>query len=383
MKPTERLNIDLQRLVREFARREIIPKAPRIDAGEAKARTILKEIAELGFANVRIPETLGGLGLNTVDACIIAEELAFGCSGISSAIEASELAITPLLVFGTPDQQARLLPPLLAKPSFAGLQALEWRSEQSGITAMPCQDGFLLNGTMHGIVNASCADWLFVEATMARSDETIGDQGELAYFCLPADVSGIELVDCPVLVGRKAADLASVTCHSVKITSNLRLSIKGGRKLLSEVLSRYNFPIIAATCVGVAQAALESACAYAKGRQAFGKAIAEHQAVSFMLADMVRAVEVARILAFTAAAASDSNYFCPSICLSAKSYAQEVVMKVTTSAVQVLGGYGYTSEYAVSKLMRDAKLCQLMYGTSESIKSEMGWALIAEATERS
>ncbi len=195
---------------------------------------------------------------------------------------------------------------------------------------------------------------------------------------LPSDVPGVEILPTKSLLGKRAADIASIHCHEVKLASQYSLSVPGSMSAFENKLAMHNFPIIAAGCIGIGQAALNKAVAYAKERSTFGKPIAQHQAVSFMLADMARMIEVAKILTFKAALACDRNLDEPALYFSAKAYAQDMVMSVTTDAVQILGAYGYTKEYAVEKLMRDAKMAQLFYGSSEAIKVKVGEALLAE-----
>ena len=384
--------LEYQKLAREFSEKQIAPAALACEDNAEQRLLIIKQINSLGLTNVGIPEAFGGLDLSTLDACIIAEELAYGCCGISSASEASELAITPLLLFGSVQQKENFLRPLAQKPGFAGL-ALD-HSTISGalhasvgecnapLQAVPCADGFTLTGTMEMAVNAHISEWLFVKVPIYEgkpSGKQQADTHQWEAFILPTNLSGLKIIPRNTLLGRRACDLASIECDAVQISNELRLDTAGhlvNRADWELALSIRNFPIVAAGCVGVARRALELAISYAKQREAFGKPIGHHQGVAFMLADMAREVEAARLMTLKAAVACVGGYENSTFALSSKAYAQDIAVKTTIEAVQILGGYGYTKEYLVEKLMRDAKVYELFYGTSEPIKAFLGSAAL-------
>jgi len=311
----------------------------------------------------------------------LAEELAAGCSGIASACEASELATTAVRVLGSKDKCRDLLVQLTQKLGFAGLALPNSHTETATLKAVQSPEGFIINGVIDLALNAQIADWLVLEAEIVPENENNLSQeklaGKWAAFCLPTKYPGVAICKRRALLGRKAADISQVELCDVKITDEFRLTNQDDRLPLDVLLAHHNNPIIAAGCVGVARAALDSAVKYAKVRRTFGKAIAEHQAIAFMVADMARAVEAARVLTLNAAKAADSGFKCLELTLACKPFAQEIVMQVTENAVQIFGGYGYTKDFGVEKLMRDAKVCQLFYGTSLANKIELGRRLLA------
>jgi acyl-CoA dehydrogenase len=375
--------LDYQRLAREFARAEMAPNAGKFDKGDQIPMEILKQLASLGLVNLGIPQEFGGLGLTTFEACIVAEELSWGCSGIASASEASELALTPLLMFGSQEQKHNFLAPLAAKSGFAGLAFDDFQHQEKSLLAVPHAQGYRLSGTAIHVLNAHIADWLFLQAQivdaskqMNKTDKTGKRWGA---FIVPNNLPGFKVLERRTLLGRRAADLAVIECQDVNLPSNLQLKLPDSMntQTFAQACARRNFPIIGSGCTGVARSALEHAISYAKERKAFGKPIAQHQGLAFMLADMAREVESSRLLALKAAIACDRGVDHPLLTLSCKAFTSDAVAKVTTDAVQIFGGYGYTREYPVEKLMRDAKVYQLVAMSSETVKTELGKAILA------
>jgi acyl-CoA dehydrogenase len=374
--------LEYQRLAREFASRELSTQAQKYDTDSKVPIELLKRMQSSGLVNVRLPELCGGIGLKTLEACLIAEELASGCSGIASASEASELAIMPLILFGSDQQKRAMLSPLASESGFAGLFSGCCAGTGMPLRAVHKADRYVLDGTIDGVINANIAEWFLVEAEIfevehAAIDPRVG-RGTWSAFCLPSKTSGLSLLASPVNLGRRACDLASVTCSGVELAERHRIRFSGDRHSFANQVSCYNSPVIAAGCVGVAKAALTHAIAYAKERHAFGKPIAEHQGLAFMIADMARMIEAARVMVLRAARACDSGWGNPNLAEAAKAYAKETAMLVTTDAVQIFGGYGYSREYPVEKLMRDAKVYQLFAGTDESIKGNLGRHLLLD-----
>lgn len=373
--------LEYRNLAGEFARRDLQPVSARFDTTDAIPHEILRKMQALGLVSVRIPEASGGLGLATVDACLIAEELAFGCSGIASFAEASELACLPVILAGTAKQAETLLAPLTTKPGFAGIALSDF--EESGMTlnAVQTAEGYLVTGTIETAINADIAEWVLIQAQMQNQVKETKRAGksedDWALFCLPTSLPGVQIRRLPPPLGRRAGTLSSVSVDKVLLTDEHRLHWQGGKRDFLKTFKQYNYPIIAAGCVGLARSALKHAIEYAKQRRAFGKAIAEHQAVAFMLADMGRAIESARLMTVRAGKAADSAKDSAALASAAKACAQDMAMSVTTDAVQIFGGYGYTKEYPVEKLMRDAKVYQIFFGGSEGIKGELGRTLMA------
>ncbi len=369
------------KLAREFTEREMGQTSA---ISKVSAKVLLEKLRALGLINIRIPEQYGGLGLKTIDACIIAEEFAAGDSGIAASIEASELASTILFCFASASQKDHLLKNLAETNNFAGLAlACETKVEALTLQAVQSQDDFVLDGKSHAVINAHIADWIVVVAQFAHPENSRPDRAANNWgaFIIPigatTSLPGIRIANSNNYLGKEAADIALVEFNNVTVAKTNRLQVTDNLKALWQAISYQNYPIIAAGCVGVARSAMHHAISYAKQRWAFGQPIANHQAVSFLLADMAKDIEAARLLTWQAARAADQGATDPILSNSCKAFAQEMVIKVTTEAVQILGAYGYCREYPTEKLMRDAALSQLLCGNSEELKGELGKTLLS------
>jgi acyl-CoA dehydrogenase len=284
---------------------------------------------------------------------------------------------------GSQAQKKTLLTLLAAEQAFAGLSLSFFEMEDLPLKAVRQANHYILSGTTDRVANGSLAKWLLVEAEIVQENDAKASatKGSWAVFCLPSDAGGVKATTGSAGLGRRASDIASIECDKVKLAEDCRLDSGGQRGAFVAQLRRLSFPLVAAGCVGVAKAALAHASIYAGQRQTFGKPIAQHQGVSFMLADMVRAIEAARLLTWRAAKACDAGVEGECLALAALAYAQEATMSVTTDAVQIFGGYGYSKEYPVEKLMRDAKAYQLFGGTALAAKGELGRSLLTASTE--
>jgi acyl-CoA dehydrogenase len=376
--------LQFQKLARDFASREIAPRAAVADHEGRLPDGLIAKIKELGLVNVGLADEFGGLGLSTLDACVIAEELAAGCSGIASATEASELALTPLLLdtgTGTPKV---LLASIGQNVSLLGLSTdTEADIIEGRLTAVPRSDGYALSGTCRTVRNASIADWIFVIASVQKVVlPEIPSQmpRQLVGLYVKSGVSGLVAEPRRSSLGRKAADIGTVVFKDVFVEQAHAVAAGDDPAEVLEAIARRNDPIVAAGCVGVARSALEHAVRYALERQTFDQPIAQHQGVAFMLADMKKDVEAARQMTERAAMMADAaTSAAPATNLhqSCRAYAQEMVINVTTDAVQVFGGYGYSREYPVEKLMRDAKVYDLSGRTALKLKGDLGRLLLA------
>lgn len=375
--------VEYQKLACEFASRELTGQSAKFDRDAAAPSDLLKRMAAAGLTNVRLPEAFGGLNLNTFEACLIAEELACGCSGVAGISEASEMAIMPVIQFGSQAQKQTLLTHLAGQPAFAGLALSFFEAAGAPLKAVREANHYVLSGIADRVANGSLSQWLLVEAEIVEANhaKTEVTGGNWAVFCLPSDCAGVKATAGAPLLGRRASDIASIECDKVKLSEDYRLTRGDERGPFVAELKRLNFPLIAVGSVGVARAALAHATNYARQRQTFGKPIIEHQVVAFMLADMARAIEAARLLAWRAAKACDAGLENEALAIAALAYAQEVVMNVTTDAVQIFGAYGYSKEYPVEKLMRDAKTYQIFAGTAEAAKGELGRGLLTKSID--
>ena len=355
----------LQETARRFAQTEIAPAAPEYDQSGEFPTEIIKKAWELGLASVSIPSEYDGVGLSISDSCIMVEELSWGCSGMATSIMCNDLGLTPILVGGSEDQKKewfkyltedfRLVSFCLSEPAagsdVAGLQLL---AEKDG-------DDYILNGTKCWITNGGVADVFTVFATQDRSSRHKG----VTAFVMNADVPGVEIGKKEDKMGQRASDTRVIHFDNVRIPSSQRLGAEGeGFKIAMKTLDTTR-PSIGSLAVGIARRALEESINYAKERKAFGFPIAGFQAVQFMLADMAKDIEAARLLTQQSAWMIDNGLRASKQSSFAKCFSTDMAMKATTDAVQIFGGNGYTKEYPVEKLMRDAKLMQIYEGTNQ------------------
>lgn len=359
---------EFRKLAREFGAREMAPAAESCDKHPERAEGIYKKVFESGLMNVQIPEVNGGLGLPLWDAALIAEGLAQGCSSIYAAIEYSALAQIPILVAGSLEQQKRYLEPLAESVAFAGFSNDALFGKKCSITAVKKSEDYILNGPCTQVHNFEKADWFVVSAV----DQASGDS---QYFVVEKETPGFVLKEKHFSLGRKCSATCSAELDNVKLSlEHLLCSEQNGTrkqkiKTSAEILT-------AAGMVGVAQAAFENAKRYANERHTFGKPIAQHQGIAFMMADMAKDIEAARELTWQAAILFDKGGASARAALAALTFASEMVMRVTTDAVQVYGGYGYSKEYPVEKLMRDAKTYQCFIPSGLELKAALGRELL-------
>ncbi len=355
----------LRGLAREFAEKEIRPKAATYDEHQTHAADVIEQAHELGLMNLHVPEALGGLGLSTFDGILVGEELNWGCSGIGTSIGANSLGAGPVIIAGTDEQKARWLPPLLEEPILCsfGLSEPEAGSDVAKLKTTAVRRGgeYVLNGSKTFITNAGHAAWTII---FAKTDPAQGNRG-MSAFIVPMDTPGVELEKHLDKMGQRATDTSAFALTDVVVSAENRLGAEGeGFKIAMKTLD-FTRPGTAGGAVGVAQAAFEHAVEYAKQRITFDVPIAMHQGVNFMIADMATEIEAARLLVWQAAWLHDRGSRATLQSSFAKRFAADMAMKVTTDAVQIFGGYGYMKEYPVEKLMRDAKLFQIYEGTSQ------------------
>ncbi len=357
--------LNLQDTARRFANEEILPVAAECDVSGEFPIPVLAKAWELGLSHTGIPEELGGVGLSVVAACVGVEELSRGCSGITTSIISNDLALNPILLGGSDDQRRewlgqcsdsfKLMAFCLSEPGagsdVAGLQLL---AEKDG-------DDYILNGTKAWITNGGYADIYTVFATLDRSSRHKG----MCAFVIPKGTPGLTPGRKEDKMGQRASNTTLVHFDNVRVPAAQRLGEEGeGFKIAMATLDRAR-PQVAALAVGIARRALEESLAYAADRKAFGQPIGEFQAVQFMLADMAKGIEASRLLTMQSAWLLDEGRRAAKQSAMAKCFATDAAMEATTDAVQIFGGNGYTREYPVEKLMRDAKLMQIYEGTNQ------------------
>lgn len=359
---------EFQELARKFTREEIIPKAAEYDKTMAYPWDIVKKAWSLGLMNGHIPTHCGGMGSGVFDGCMIAEELAYGCTGIMTAMEGSGLGQMPVIIAGNKEQQKKYLGRLIEEPLVAAYCVTEpgagsdvagakTRAEKKG-------DEYIINGQKMWITNGGVANWYFV---LARTDPNPKTPASKAFtgFIVERETPGLTPGRKEINMGQRCSDTRGITFEDVRVPKeNVLIGEGAGFKIAMGAFDKTR-PPVASGAVGLAQRALDEATKYALERKTFGMPIAAHQAVSFMLAEMAIGIEVSRLAWMKAAWEVDNgrrNTYYASI---AKALAADVANKSATDAVQIFGGNGFNSEYPVEKLMRDAKIYQIYEGTAQ------------------
>jgi acyl-CoA dehydrogenase len=355
----------LQETAHKFAEQEIRPKAEHHDRTGEFPYEILQKAFDVGLMNETIPEFCGGGGLSTLDSCIINEEMSWGCVGVNTSRSANSLAVTPILIAATKEQQKKFLSPLCEKMTFSafGLTEPNAGSDAGSVatTAKRVGDEYVLNGTKCFITNGGVAELFTI---FASTDRSKGHRG-LSAFIVTKDKPGVSAGKEEDKMGQRASNTSEVILEEVKIPKENLLGKEGdGFKIAMQTLDKAR-PGVAASSVGVARAALEYAIDYSKQRVQFGQPIAMNQGIQFMIAEMTCKVELARLMTYKSAWLIDNGERNTLSAAIAKLYAADIAMEVTTDAVQIYGGYGYMREYPVEKLMRDAKLLQIYEGTNQ------------------
>jgi acyl-CoA dehydrogenase len=355
----------LQEAARRFARDEIAPVAAKYDQSGEFPRKIIKMAWELGLSSAAIPTDYGGLGLSSLGNCVATEEIAWACSGIGTSIMCNDLGLMPIIVAGNEEQKQQWLTHCANEFSLISfcLSEPDAGSDVAGLQLLAEKDGadYLLNGSKCWITNGGEADLYTVFATLDRASRHEG----ICAFIVPADLPGISLGKKEDKLGQRASDTCSIHFDGVRVPESQRLGAEGeGFKIAMRTLDRTR-PPIAALATGIAQRALDESTAYALERKAFGSSIGNFQAVQFMLADMAKEIEAARLLTYQSAWMVDQGRRAAKHSSIAKCFATDAAMKISVDAVQIFGGNGYTKEYPVEKLMRDAKLLQIYEGTNQ------------------
>ncbi len=355
----------IRELAREFARQEIAPVAAEFDRTGEFPREICRKAWELGLMNTHIPEAYGGAGLGVFEGCLIAEEIAAGCTGIGTAMEANTLAEAPVIVAGGDDQKKRYLASMTKEFKFAAYLVTEpdAGSDVAGIktTAKRVGDEYILNGAKMWITNGGVADWYFV---LTCTDQEKRHRGMTA-FIVDRNSPGIEVGKKEWNMGQHAADTRAVTFVDVKVPAANRLGNEGAGFKIAMSAFDHTRPVVSAAAVGLATSAMGHSIRYARERKTFGVPIASHQAISFMIAEMAMNIEAARLLVWQSACTIDRGERNTRQAAFAKAFAADMAVKTAIDAVQVFGGYGFSTEYPVEKLMRDSKVFQIYEGTSQ------------------
>jgi len=353
-------------LARKFALEEMIPVAAEYDRTMAFPQPVFEKAWELGLVNTHIPEDCGGLGLGCMEGVIIGEELAYGCTGIMTAMEANGLASAPVIIAGTEEQKKKYLGRLTEAPLQAAYCVTEpgAGSDVAGLatTATKVGDEWVLNGNKMWITNGGVANWYFV---LAKTDPNASAGKGFTGFIVDADTPGITPGRKEVNLGQRCSDTRGITFEDVRVPDVNRLGAEGVGFKVAMGAFDHTRPPVAAGAVGLARRAMDEAIQYATERKTMGVPIAQHQAVAFMIADMAIGIEAARGLVHKSAYEIDQGRKNTVFASMAKAFAGDHANKVAADAVQVFGGNGFNTEYPVEKLMRDAKIYQIYEGTSQ------------------
>jgi acyl-CoA dehydrogenase len=354
----------IQNLAREFSRNEIAPVAEHYDKTHEYPWPVIRKAQQLGLTALSVPEKYGGLGLSLFEEVVVSEELAWGCSGISTAIGVNSLGMLPILISGTEAQQEQYCTRLVEGELCAYcLTEPDAGSDVAGIKTTAHLDGdhYLLNGSKTFITGGSVADFYTV---FAYTDPEVRYNG-MTCFIVDRTWDGVSTGKPFEKMGQHASDTAEVIFDHVKVPISHRLGEEGDGFMIAMKVFDRSRPGTAIGAVGVARRAMEEAVSYAKTRESMGKFIWQHQAVGHLIADMSIEVEAGRLLVWKSAWAVDAGIKNTTISAAGKAFAADMAMRVCTNAVQVFGGYGFMSEYPVEKLMRDVKIFQIYEGTSQ------------------
>ncbi len=368
---------------RQIAQEKIKPVRAHYDETGEFPWEIVKVLAQAGVFGLHIPENYGGFGGGVLEMAIAAEELSRACGGIALCFAASSLGSFPILLFGTEEQKQRYIPPLAAGEKLAAFALTEASagSDASAIQTTATKDGdfYVLNGTKQWITNGGEAE---IYTVIAMTNKARGSRGATA-FIIEKGTEGFSFGKKEDKMGIRGSATRELVFSNCRISKENVLGKEGQGFLITMRTFDYTRPGVAAQAVGIAQGALDEAVAYAHQRVQFGKPISSFQGIQFMLADMATQLEAARALVYSAARMIDSgtkNFSKESA--MAKVFASDVAMKVTTDAVQVLGGYGYMKEYPVEKMMRDAKITQIYEGTNQIQRQIIALNLIKELVRK-
>ena len=351
---------------KDFAAREVRPKAAENDSEGKIPNWLVEKMGELGFMGMMVPEEYGGSGLDCVSYVIALEELCAACAstGIIMSVNNS-LVCAPILAFGSEKQKQAYLPDLAGgkKLGCFSLSEPDAGSDPASMRTIALRktDSYVINGAKAWITNGAEAD---VMVLIAATDPSKGHHG-ISAFIIDMDNPGVKIAKLEHKLGIKATSTAQVYFEDCKVPKSAMIGQEGdGFKIAMTTLDGGRIGV-ATQAVGIARAAFEEAVRYSKERQAFGRTISSFQGLQFMMADMATRLEASRLLTLQAAVMKDKHMNYSKESAMAKLYAAETAMWVTTKAIQIHGGYGYTVDYPVERHFRDAKITEIYEGTSE------------------
>uniref|UniRef100_A0A7C3UXD2 Cyclohex-1-ene-1-carbonyl-CoA dehydrogenase n=1 Tax=Desulfobacca acetoxidans TaxID=60893 RepID=A0A7C3UXD2_9BACT len=373
----------LQDLARQISEERIKPVRAKLDEEEEFPWEIMADLAQADLCGTIIPEEYGGLGLGSLENCLVLEQLARGCAGVATTYAASFLGAYPLLLFGSAEQKRKYLPVLAKGEALAAFALTEAQagSDAGGVQATAVRDGdfYVLNGTKQWITNAGEAE---IYTVIALTDRAKGARGASAFVVEKSD-PGISFGKKEKKMGIRASVTREIVLEDCRIPKDRLIGKEGLGFVITMRTLDLARPGAGALAVGLAQAALDEAASFAKERHQFGQPIIAFQAVQHLLADMATRLEAARALVYAVARYIDSGAkdFTKEAAM-AKLFPTDMAMQVTVDAVQVMGGHGYMREYPVEKMMRDAKILQIYEGTNQIMRNIIGLALNKEYSKK-
>jgi butyryl-CoA dehydrogenase len=373
----------IKEMTRQVAEEKVVPLRVELDEKEEFPWEIMKVLALSDLFGLFIPEEFGGLGKGCLELCIAVEELSRACLGVSTTYAANALGTSPILLFGSEEQKKKYLPDIAAGKRLVafGLTEANAGSDAAGIQTTAKLDGneYVLNGTKQWITNGGEAE---IYTIIAMTDRSKGARGASA-FIVEKGTPGFNFGKKEKKMGIRASATRELIFDNCRVPKDNILSREGMGFIITMKTLDNSRTGVGAQGVGVAQGAFEEAVKFAKQRIQFGHPIISFQAVQHMLADMATEIEAARALIYSVAKYIDSGAKDISKeSAMAKVFATDMAMRVTTNAVQVMGGSGYMREYPVEKMMRDAKILQIYEGTNQIQRNVIGLSLIKEAAKK-
>jgi alkylation response protein AidB-like acyl-CoA dehydrogenase len=369
----------VQRIARDFATEKVLPRAAEIDEQAKIPPELVTQMGKLGFMGTYVPERYGGSGLDVLSYVLALEEINRACAstGVLLCTHVS-LAVDPILQFGSDAQKERYLP-ALAGGARIGCFALSEPASGSDAAAMRTSakrvgDGWVLNGTKNFITNGSIGE---IAIVFAQTDPSLRGKG-IAAFIVEKGTRGFTVGKLEKKLGIRGSDTAQLVFQNCPVPAANQLGEVGeGFRIALSTLNGGRISI-AAQAVGIARACLEDSLAYAKQREAFGKKIADFQAIQWMLADMATEIDAARLLTWRAAALKDAGEDHILAAAEAKLFASDVAVKAARDCVQIFGGYGYLRDFPAERHYRDAKITEIYEGTSEIMKLVIAEEILKE-----
>jgi len=353
-------------LTRKIAVEKVKPVRAELDEKSLFPHEIMQELAKADLMRILIPEDAGGLGGGIMEMCIVTEELSRVCAGVATTYSANALAATPIILFGTLEQKKKFLKPVADGEIYAAFALTEQSagSDAGGIKTTAVEDGdyFVLNGTKQFISNGEEAE---IYSVIASTDPSRGARG-LSALIVEKDTPGFTFGKEENKMGIRASKTTELIFTDCRVPKENLLGKKGQGFIVTMRTFDKTRPGVGSQAVGIAQGAFDESVAYAKERIQFGKPITAFQGIQFMIADMATQIEAARCLVYASARAIDAGDKKSSgHSAMAKLFASDTAMRVTTDAVQLMGGYGYMRDYPVEKFMSDAKITQIYEGTNQ------------------